>query len=175
MRIPWVGSFQVKIPVSTAAALLPAEETTLAILKARLQAMSPTNRWYPVLQRYIGYVAGRVDGLGGNADQIPPSFNGAPIAILTGGGEGGRGPEREREFGHTGKVAGLIFDHFGDFEGFLLDTGEHERGFRNREQDVRDLAERAWRERLRITVYAEGDEPHRILTIIVREPPATMR
>ena len=32
-----VGSFQVKIPVSTGSAMRPAEETTLAILKARLE------------------------------------------------------------------------------------------------------------------------------------------
>jgi hypothetical protein len=34
-----------------------------------------------------------------------------------------------------------------------------------------NLVERGWRERLRITVYAEADEPHRIRTIIVRERP----
>jgi len=33
--------------------MLPAEETTLAILKARLEAMPRTNRWYPVLLRCI--------------------------------------------------------------------------------------------------------------------------
>jgi hypothetical protein len=32
------------------------------------------------------------------------------------------------------------------------------------------LAERAWRERLRITVSAERDQPHRPLTIIIRQP-----
>lgn len=69
-----IGTFQVKIPVSTAGALLPAEENTLAIFKWRLQAMSPTNRWYPVLQRYIGYVSARVEGLGGDPKTIPPSL-----------------------------------------------------------------------------------------------------
>jgi hypothetical protein len=44
-----VGSFQVKIPVSTGAAMRPAEETTLAILKARLQGWPTTSPWYPVL------------------------------------------------------------------------------------------------------------------------------
>ena len=72
-----VGSFQVKIPVSTREAMLPAEETTLAILKARLEAMPTTDRWYPVLLRYIGQIAARVDGLGGNSQEIPPSLSGA--------------------------------------------------------------------------------------------------
>jgi len=171
-----VGSFQVKIPVRTAESLLPTEENTLAIFKARLAAMAQTNRWYQVLKRYVGYLTGRVDGLGGNANLIPPSFNGAPIGILT-GGKGGRGggAGEEHEPCCTGKVSGLIFDHFGDFEGFVLDDGRHERTYLSRERDILDLAARAWRERLRITVWAQPGEPHRIRTIIVREPPTTLK
>jgi hypothetical protein len=176
-----IGSFAVRIPVATAATLLHAEETALAIFKARLAAMSPTNRWHPVLRRYISYLSGRVDGLGGKAGEVPPSFGGFPAPATPGGGHGGHGGLRGN--GHRrdhdddqpageGKVAGLIFDAFGDFEGFVLDTGTHERVFDSRERDVWQLAERAWRERLRITVLTERTEPHRIRSIIVREPPA---
>ena len=56
--------------------MLPAEETTLAILKARLEAMPTRNRWYPVLLRYIEQISGRVNGLGGDASSIPPSLTG---------------------------------------------------------------------------------------------------
>ena len=76
-----VGTFQVKIPVTTADAILPAEENTLAIMKWRQQQMAPSNRWYPVLGRYIDYIAARVDGLGGDSTSILPSPNGAPQAI----------------------------------------------------------------------------------------------
>jgi hypothetical protein len=72
-----VGAFQVKIPVSTKEDILPAEENTLAIFKWRLLSMSPTNRWYPVLLRYISYLSARVEGLGGDPDAIPPSLQGA--------------------------------------------------------------------------------------------------
>ena len=72
------GAFQVKIPVSTKDAILPAEENTLAILKWRLQAMTPTSRWHPVLDRYISYLSARVAGLGGDPTAIPPSLAGAP-------------------------------------------------------------------------------------------------
>jgi hypothetical protein len=179
-----IGSFAVRIPVATAATLLHAEETTLAIFKARLAAMSPTNRWYPVLRRYISYLSGRVDGLGGKAGGVPPSFGGFPTPGTPGGGHGGHGGHdgpggnghpRDHDDDHpagNGKVAGLIFDAFGDFEGFLLETGTRERVFDSRERDVWQLAERAWRERLRITVLTEPGEPHRIRSIIVREPPA---
>ncbi len=68
-----VGTFAVRIPVTTRRVMLPLEENTLAIMKWRLLQMSPTNRWYPVLQRYIGYIAGRVEGLGGDPNTIEPS------------------------------------------------------------------------------------------------------
>jgi hypothetical protein len=71
-----VGSFQVKLPVKTRELMLPAEETTLAIFKARLAETSPRSAWHPVLVRYIELVSGRVDGLGGNANAIPPSLHG---------------------------------------------------------------------------------------------------
>ena len=77
-------------------------------MKWRLQQLGPTNRWYPVLLRYITYIEGMVDGLGGNSQEIPPSPYGFPPAIDF--------RHERREF--TGKVAGLLFDRFGDFEGF---------------------------------------------------------
>jgi len=166
-----VGTFAVRIPVTTASVMLPAEENTLAIMKWRLGQMSPTNRWYPVLLRYIAYIAGRVDGLGGKADTIQPSPWG--VRNLPAVSKGHGYPDHQAAgHEHTGKVSGLIFDHFGDFEGFLLDTGKGERKYYSREKEIGELAGRAWRERLRISVCAEHDEPHRPLSIIVREPPA---
>jgi len=59
--------------VTTARYMLPPEVNTLAIMKWRFEQMAPGNRWYPVLLRYIKYIAGRVDGLGGNSSSVPPS------------------------------------------------------------------------------------------------------
>jgi hypothetical protein len=177
-----VGSFRVKIPVGTPHTLLPAEEDTLAILKARLDVRPTTDRWYPVLKKYVEYVAGRVDGLGGDAGAIPPSFGGAPVRggkPAPGTGHGGDVGGYREEWECTGKVIGLLFDHFGDFEGFILDTDRREYRFVSRERHVRDLAEIAWRERLRLTVVAErpepGDEVHRVGAVLLREPPAGLR
>jgi hypothetical protein len=158
------GAFQIEIPVTTENVMLLPEENTLAILKWRLQNMSPVYRWHPVLKRYIDYVSARVDGSGGNANAISPSSQGVPVKGTTGGSASAGG--------HTGKIAGLIFDRFGDFAGFVLDTEDGERKFFSREKEMANLAERAWRERLCITVLAEHHEPHRPRTIIVREPPA---
>jgi hypothetical protein len=170
-----VGSFQIKIPVKTKGDMLPAEENTLAIFKARLKAMSPTNRWRPVIERYLDLLSARVDGLGGNAAEIPPSFLGNfPGKPGKEGHQPGR-EQRGRFEERTGKIGGLIFDSFGDFEGFILNTEGGEHRYFSRETEIKTLAERAWSERLRITVLAECDDPCRPRTIIVREPPAPFR
>jgi len=69
----------------------------------------------------------------------------------------------------TGKIAGLIFDRFGDFDGFVLDTEQGgERRFASREKEIEVLAERIWRERIRTTVVAESEKHPRLLEIILR-------
>jgi hypothetical protein len=168
------GAFQVKIPVTTEDRMLRPEENTLAVFKARLAAMPPAYRWYPVLQRYIEYVSGRVDGSGGNAASVPPSFQGVPPEFHPKHPGNHHGHHHEHRRRWTGKISGLSFDPYGDFEGFLLDTIEHEVKLYSRERDVRNLAERAWRDRLRVTVYTDRDEPHRPLEIIIHTPPTPL-
>ena len=169
------GAFQVKIPVTTEESMLGPEENTLAILKARLAAMPAAYRWRPVTERLIDYVSLRVKGSGGDPAAVPPSLLGftgpGRRPQPGGGGGGGHGPgERERE--RTGKICGLIFDRFGDFEGFLLDTEEGQERYVSRQQEMLDLVQRAWRERLRVSLWSELDEPHRPLKLIIRDPPA---
>jgi len=172
-----VGSFQVNIPVTTEAELLPGELDKLAIFKARLAAMSPQDRWYPVLKRYVGYISGRVDGLGGagTAASIPPSFGGAPVPGLD-------------EICCTGHVTGLLFDGSGDFEGFLIVfdekrkhedkfkylesfkyTREHEYRINIREPHVHELIEHVWHRHLCITICLDGRKPHTLRHIILRD------
>ncbi|MCL5259143.1 hypothetical protein ACSYAY_10840 [Leptospirillum ferriphilum] len=154
-----IGTFQVKIPVATKEVMLFPEENTLAILKWRLQQMSPSNRWYPVLERYIGYISDRVDGLGGNASSILPSPEGAP-------------PEQIVEVpGHeyTGKVCDIFFDCFGDFEGFVLRDCCGTHTFRTRERGIEELVLRACKERLLLSVCVEGlPDEHRICKLVIR-------
>ncbi len=163
-----VGTFAVRIPVTTGKIMRPLEENTLAIMKWRLAQWSPSDRWYPILLRYIDYISRRVDGLGGNSSAIQPSpWSAHPTPERDGEGE----KHYHKRHRHTGKVSGLIFDRFGDFEGFELDAECGEHTYFSREEDMRILAERAWRERLRITVWSERHDPHRPRSIVVREPP----
>ncbi len=78
--------------------------------------------------------------------------------------------EHERRVGFTGKIGGLAYDEFGDFEGFVLETEDGDRVFGNREHKVEELVHRAWRRRLVVTVYVEADDRHRPMTIILRPP-----
>ena len=138
-----VGTFEVRIPVTTRGAMLQPEEDTLAIMKWRLQQTAPTNRWYPVLLRYISYIAGRVDGLGGNSGSIMPS----PI--------GAHPPPKPVEY--TGKVSGITYDRFGDFESFTVWTEKgQEKTFRSKEKNTEILVRFAWEKRAVISVLAEG-------------------
>jgi hypothetical protein len=169
-EIDWrrvLGAFQLTIPVKVKNNdLLVTEERELSVLKWIAESIPPTNRWYPVFQRYLGQIGGRVKVFGGDPTKILPSPTGQ-----VGHKHHHRHHEREKRMAFTGKIAGLIFDRFGDFDGFLLDTEECEREFFSREKDIEKLAERAWRERLRVTVWTECDSPHRPLSIIVRQPP----
>jgi hypothetical protein len=151
-----VGSFQVKIPVSTGAALLPSEENTLAILKARLAALPKSNRWYPVLLRYIDQIAGRVTGFGGDPEAIPPNLLGY---------HPGRTHHGFSEF--TGKVVDVIFDCHGDFIGFVLEDCCKPVAFESREKEIGELALRALRERLNLTVFTASGS-RRIVRLVVK-------
>ena len=154
-----VGTFQIKIPVTTAAVMLRPDEDALAIIRWRLTQMVTTNRWFPVLTRYAGYLAARIDALGGDSTAIPPSADGAPFDLGT----------RGRSNSHTGRVRDVEFDCNGEFEGFSLEEccGE-QHSFRAHEPGVRDLVLRACRERLTLVVVSDGDKSGGICRIHVR-------
>ncbi len=160
------GSFLVRIPVQHESLILPGDENLLAILKWRLGLIGPGNRWYPVLLRWISYLSGRIDGMGGNASQIPASPDGyqppsqVPSPV----------PHKpHREHCYTGKVIAVRYDRFGDFEGFTLLSEEgHEHWFRGREPKVQELVCRAWIDRTVISVCVELHEPEWPTSIVLR-------
>jgi hypothetical protein len=171
-----LGAFQLTIPVKTKALLLVNEERDLSVLRWIGETIPHQSRWYQVFRRYLHAIGGRVTVFGGDPGQVVPSPTGdGKHKPHPHPGSHGEGHGHEQRIPNTGKIAGLMFDHFGDFEGFILETQEHERKFFSREKDVADLAERAWRERLLITVWVERDDPNRPLTLIVRQPPVSFK
>ncbi|MBV8196774.1 MAG: hypothetical protein JO263_01445 [Candidatus Eremiobacteraeota bacterium] len=154
------GAFNVRIPVTNAKKMLPLEEDTLAIIKWRLETKPSPYRWRPIWQRLIELVGARVKGLGGDPHQIPPSLGGFPGKGRHGHPEPhpGHGEGRDRD-SVTGKICGVCYDRFGDFEGFDLrpERGE-ERRYRAREEEIERLVLEAWRERWVVTVESEPRE-----------------
>jgi hypothetical protein len=166
-----LGVFHVAIPVGVKSEMLEGEERLLAILKSIALAIPHESRWYPVFTRYLEQIEARVEEMGGNPILIPPSPVGELPPGLRGPGDGVGGHERDHEHEHTGKVAALLYDRFGDFEGFILRTWDGERHFRAREREIERVVGRAWEDRLLITVVSERHHPEVPVRIIVRGHP----
>jgi hypothetical protein len=160
------GAFQLTMVVhADKPRLLLNEERLLSVMKWVGNAIPAQSRWSPVFERYLQDLGGRVQTFGGDPGQILPSPTGhgskpAPCGNV----------RTIEEI--TGKISKLVFDHFGDFDGFVLETTHGEHRFFSREVEIKHLAERAWRERLRITVHREIGHPHRPTSIVVHPMPA---
>lgn len=192
-----IGAFQLGIPVSVKADMLAHHMRLLSIMRWRAERLRPSNRWYATFVRYVELFADKVRGLGGNPDLVPatadgsiPGFDG----VKPGEGEG-EGPPRgegglpfdpgdDDWLGDTngldrdgadkpgvwsGKVSGLLFDHFGDFEGFTLESyaGSHRRFF-SREPAILKIAEAAWRERHVATVITVSAKSRAVARLLLR-------
>lgn len=162
-----LGTFTLRVPVSVPSQLLGPEEDTLAIFKWRLQNWATTDRWFPVLQKYVQYQSDKVDGLGGNAASVPPSRTGAPgngfcppLRPEPGKGhgkcppkdkdgqKGGEGCKKE----YCGTVCRVLYGQRGELEGFVLSNGDTERCFRTCGDGLGDVLIQACKLRLWIIV-----------------------
>jgi hypothetical protein len=110
------------------------------------------------MERYISYLAARVDGLGGNSNSIQPSPNGVPRRQLL----------EPAKHEYTGKVREIVFGCFGDFEGLVLATCDSTHTFKTRECGVAEIVMRACRERLSLTVCVESGHTDRICGLAIR-------
>lgn len=169
------GTFQLSIPVSTKEQILPAAERDLSVMRWILEVTPTTSRWYPVLVRYVEALGDRVGGLGGDPATVPPSVTGSWPGMSTGTAVSHGPPtppgRRHDECEFTGKVETLTFDRFGDFEAFTLELedGEHYR-FDTAEHNMAQLVERAWRERIRVTVVTWHHERRRPVRVLLHAP-----
>lgn len=153
-----VGSFQFSVEVQTAAQILPIVERTRTNLQRVVPTIPVDNRWYPVMHRYL--------------DQVT-----AKVTSLRDGGEEGvkdHGQVRDHDQDRVrleGKVEGILYDAFGDFNGFLLRTEDRVHEFRTREPDLERLVTRAWRDRIAMRVIARVDAPHIPIEIVLLRLP----
>ena len=71
-----LGGLQIDIPVQPVDLLLPPERNALAVLRYAANGRRQTDRWTPIMRRYIAGIADRVDGFGGNARSVRASLDG---------------------------------------------------------------------------------------------------
>jgi hypothetical protein len=182
-----LGMFNLTIPVATKGELLAPEERLLSVLRWIQQAIPLESRWFLVFQRYVNQIADRVVDMGGDPDRVRADPNGDwDHKIKARGGEhdrhdrddrherGERGERGEARIRFTGKIASLEYDRYGDYEAFLLDTEDGLRRFEGREAELEALAERAWRHRITVSVYAERHDPDRPLKIVLQAASAAL-
>lgn len=69
-------------------------------------------------------------------------------------------------------LEGIVYDRFGDFEGFhlLTEFGDH-REFRSREPEIERLVRFAWTERIVISVRVRRHRLEHPVSIILRRAP----
>jgi hypothetical protein len=163
-----LGAFQVTIPISTRTLLFDAEARLLSVLRWILGTIPPGNRWYLPFRRYVAEIGQRFHGFGGDPGTVKPDPNGLPGGPRPGGEPEVPGVGR---LAFSGKVTGLLYDRWGDFEGFTLDTEAGERLFLSREHTIEDLANRAWTQRIFVVVYARASDPQRPERIVLKYAP----
>ncbi len=163
------GAFEVAIPVSTRSLLFEPETRLLSVLRWILGGIPAGDRWFLPFKRYVAEVGQRVGGFGGDPGSVKPDPNGLPggFGIKDPDGPDPTKPRRSAE----GKVISLLYDRWGDFEGFILDTGGRKLRFESREHTIEDLAETAWRERILVAVFANPDDHRRPEKIVFRYAP----
>jgi len=72
----------------------------------------------------------------------------------------------------TGKVDGIVCDHFGNFVAFVVETFDGERHrFDSHEASVNRLVQRAWAHRILVTVVVRPDRSECPIEIILHGAP----
>jgi hypothetical protein len=153
-----IGSVQITIPITTTEEILPEEIRKLAVFRHIALKLATTNKWYPIFERYLGYIADRVRALGGNPDTILPSPTGNPY--------GDEQPTGKRNQ-FTGKVSSILYDCYGDFAGFVIDTCDGRQVFPSCERAVEEIIRRACNERAKVTVLTDDNEDRRLLQLVM--------
>ena len=159
------GAFQLALHVETPPVTRRLIERKLSILKFCFETIEPGSRWHSVFVRYLEIVAAQLTALGGQPGLVQPYAPGLGHGKT--GGCGGEGHAHEPE-PLTGKIEALIFDHFGDFEGFCLETFDGDSyEFFSRERNIREIAERAWKDRNLIRVFPEAEHKQSARRIVL--------
>jgi hypothetical protein len=182
-----IGAFQLAVPVSDKASMLPHHLRLLSVMRWRAEHLPQRGgRWNKTFLRYVEMLAEKVRALGGDPYKVPPTPDGSWDGLYGPGGTGGAGLlPGDGGLGHvaggglaglahgaaTGKIASLFYGHFGDFDGFVLETfSGHLRRYLSHEERIEHLAREAWQERYVVTVWSEPGEPAEVRELAFGQP-----
>jgi hypothetical protein len=150
-----LGAFRVAVAVEAGRALLSKQVRHLAVLKYVLEAIPQSDNWHPVFLRYVKQLSDKVRGLGVDPAGVPASPDDPGLGPLVG----------EKVRCYVGKVLEVVFDRYGDLEGFVLEHDCTEVRFESCEPGVARIAWRACRERATVRICVDVDEPWCVTSI----------
>jgi hypothetical protein len=139
-----LGAFQLSVHVKKAHEILPVDVSDLATLERIAATLPVDKRWHAVFTRCIEQLSQRVRGL--------------KLAVQESGADDDGSSERDR-IHSEGKVSGVIYDRFGDFAGFWLDSDRGQLRFHSHERSSERLVLEAWRERTSVRVSTARSSP----------------
>ncbi len=164
------GAFQYTVTAKPQAVLAPEQARLVSWLKWRLDVLPKSNRWKPVLERYLNYSERLLWNLGVDPNTIEPSQTG----FTAGEGVIGSKHPHPLELAHdcVGKVEAIVYDRFGDFSGFVILTeAGHERHFRAHEPAIEHIVREAWVDRTLVRVLSDDHDPEQVdQLILLRQP-----
>ncbi|HEY2393359.1 MAG TPA: hypothetical protein VGK22_19450 [Candidatus Angelobacter sp.] len=103
-------------------------------------------------------------GWGGDPGKIIPTQDGN-------WNPGGRSKDFEPRF--KGKILGLLYDHFGDFDGFVLESEDcRTRRICSRERKIEAVVRQAWFDRSTVLVVVHRDDPCCLVSLFVGGNPS---
>lgn len=156
-----VGTFQFDVVVAGAEQILPRLVRDLSVLRHILLGIPEANRWYATFKRYVDQVADRIRAFGEEPDRIGPSSTGNGSSERPGPGA------PDGEAAATGKVTRLLYDCFGDFEGFVIEHCGSAHRFQEVECSLERVVRHACERRQTVTVISHPGDRDRPLRLVV--------
>ncbi|HEY9605199.1 MAG TPA: tyrosinase family protein [Allocoleopsis sp.] len=154
-----IGSFQLAIPVRLGEVLLPREIRKLAVLRYVAESIPLGDPWHPVFIRYLDQIANKIRGLGGDPNSVKATPDDPGISTPT---------PKPSELCFTGKIREIIYDCFGDFEGFILETCSTTYCFKCKERGIEKIVRQACSERMLVTICTDPGSEKKIRKLVLQ-------
>ena len=151
-----LGAFRMTVAVKLGDGLLRKAVRNLAVLKYIALAIPSGDRWYPVFSRYIKQLAGQVDALGYDSNQVIASADDP-------GMQDGTDHQKNQEY--SGKVDRIYYNCFGSFTGFQLESCKGEIHFETCERGIEKIVLDACRNNSTLKVTADNKRIQRLAIV----------